>query len=157
MAGRADTNIIDIIKEQHREFRELMDNVRDTTVDDPGERLRMFKLTRSKLNSHGRAEERVLFPRMEQDKRTRPAALEALEWHAASSNVMKGVAGTPLESELWLPKWLVARGIIMTHLDAEEARALERIREAFSPDELERLGKEFLLAEEEIIEERKGR
>ena len=149
-------NIIDIIKEQHKEFRALMDQVRETTADDSEERMRRFRLTRSKLNSHGRAEEAVLFPRMEQDERTRLAALEALEWHAASSNAMKGIAETAPENELWLPKWLVVRGIIMTHLDAEEARALERVRETFTPDEMEQLGRDFLAAEEAVTK-RKGR
>ena len=143
-------SIIEIIMEQHREFRSLMDQVRDSAADDLEERKRLFHLTRSRLNSHGRAEERVLFPRMERDARTRPAALEAWEWHTASSNLMKGIEHLSPADELWMPKWLVIRGVILTHLDAEEARALAPLREVFEQDELERMGRDFLAAEEWI-------
>jgi hypothetical protein len=143
-------NIIDIIKSQHREFRALMDQVRDTQSDDLEERKRLFELTRSKLHAHGRAEEHVLFPRMEEDARTRQAALEAWEWHRASNRLMKGILQLSPADELWLPKWLVIRGTILAHLDAEEARALELLGEVFGAEELEGMGRDFLAIEESI-------
>jgi len=146
-------NIIDLIKEQHREFEELMEQVARTSADLP-ERERLFKHIHSRLYSHGRAEERVLFPRMEEDERTRAAALEAREWHHASSSVMKEIVRLEPTDERWLPKWLVVWGIIHAHLDAEERRALERAREAFSPEELDSLGRAFVEAEEAALAER---
>jgi hypothetical protein len=143
-------NIVDIIKEQHKEFRMLMDQVRDTTPEDPEERRRLFQLTRSKLNAHGRAEERVLFPRMEQDERTRQAALESWEWHAASSNLMRSLIQLSPVDELWMPKWLVIRGTILTHLDAEETRALGPLKDVFDQEELERMGRDFLVEEKAV-------
>lgn len=148
-------NIVEIIMEQHREFRILMDQVRDSAALDLEERKMLFHLTRSKLNSHGRAEERVLFPTMEQDARTRPAALEAWEWHAASNQLMRSLTHLSLADELWMPKWLVIRGVILTHLDAEEARALAPLREVFEQDELEQMGRDFLAADEAARAEKK--
>ena len=52
-----------------------------------------------------------------------------------------------------MPKWLVFSGIILAHLDAEEERALERLDKTFDEEELERLGRDFLAAEEEIMAE----
>jgi len=144
-------NIIDIIKAQHREYRALMDQVRDAPADDLEERKRLLDLTRSKLHAHGRAEEHVVFPRMEEDARTRPAALEAWEWHRASNALMRGLLQLAPADELWMPKWLVIRGTIMAHLDAEEARALVSLAEAFGPEELEELGRKFLAVEEDIL------
>ncbi|HPT74559.1 MAG TPA: hemerythrin domain-containing protein, partial [Methanomassiliicoccaceae archaeon] len=81
-------NIVVVIKQQHEEFRHLIDQVTEAASKDTPEQMRLFREVRSKLNAHGRAEERVSFPRMEEDERTRQAALEAEEWHAASRNVM---------------------------------------------------------------------
>lgn len=150
-------NIADIIIEQHREFEELMDQVAGTTADDPEERMWLFHHTRSRLRSHGRAEERVMFPRMEEDERTRPAALEAREWHSASTAVMKELMRTDPGDELWLPKWGVVRGIILAHIDAEEQRALARLREVFPEQELERMGRDFRRAEEAVLAEARAR
>ena len=144
-------NIVGIIKTQHREFRTLMDQVRDTTADDLEERRRLFYLTRSRLNAHGRAEEHVLFPRMERDSLTRPAALEAWEWHKASNNLMRGILQLSPADELWMPKWLVIRGTILMHLDAEEARALEPLKEVFGPEELKQMGREFLAVKDAVL------
>jgi len=146
-------NIVVVIKQQHEEFRHLIDQVTEAASKDTPEQMRLFREVRSKLNAHGRAEERVLFPRMEEDERTRQAALEAEEWHAASRNVMSKLAELAPEDELWMPKWLVFSGIILAHLDAEEERALGRLDKTFDEEELERLGRDFLAAEEGIMAE----
>lgn len=144
-------NIVDLIKEQHREFEGLMDQVARTSDDDPEGRLRSFVYTRSRLHAHGRAEERILFPRMKEDPPTRSAALEALEWHHASSDLVKEFKQVSPQSELWLPKWLVIRGIILAHIEVEEEQALELIQLNFERQELEQLGRDFQEAEENII------
>ena len=50
-----------------------------------------------------------------------------------------------------MPKWLVFSGIILAHLDAEEERALGRLDKTFDEEELGRLGRDFLAAEEGIM------
>lgn len=139
-----DMNIVEIIMEQHCEFRSLMEQVCDSTAADLEERKRLLHLTRSGLNSHWRAEERVLFPMMERDARTRQAALEAWEWHAASNYLIKPLTHLSPADELWMPKWLVVGEVLLTHLDAEEARALAPLEEVFEQDELEQMGRDFL-------------
>jgi hypothetical protein len=94
---------------------------------------------------------------MEEDRRTRLAALEAQEWHHASTGVMKEIRGIDPGDEIWLPKWLVVRGVILAHLEVEESQALDLLQRYFERDELERLGSEFSAVEESMLREGAGK
>ena len=142
---------MDWITKEHREFKETMNELIEKHADNPDARRRTFTQWRKRLRGHGKAEEEVLFPTMMQNEQTRPAALEALEWHRTMRFILGEIMETEPGDELWLPRMRVARGVTLNHLGMEEKVALDLVRRVFEPELLGILGKDFKLVEEEQL------
>jgi len=147
-------DIAEWIRDEHKQFRALLGDVVRTTNTELDQRVHLFEKARRGLHAHATAEEEVLFIAMQENSQTRPAALEALEWHRSARRVMKELVDLDPKHELWLPKMKVVQGVILVHFEIEESDALRSIQKAFEPKRLDQLYTDFRSIEKSVLERR---
>lgn len=144
-------NLVEWIKEEHKIFEDLMENVTKTQASEPQARLHLFNQAIRRLDAYGTAEEETLFPAMQQNSLTKAAALKALEWHRSARHILTELIELNPSDQLWLPKMLVARGIIVAHIKVEEETALTALQQAFEPAEIDQINRDFRSLEDSIL------
>ena len=82
---------------------------------------------------------------------TKPVALEALEWHRSARHMLNEIISLSPKDEQWLPKFLVASGIIVAHIKVEEKNALSALQQAFESTEIDKLDREFRSVEDGVL------
>jgi len=143
--------LVEWIRKEHRIFKGLMGNVANTKASDPQTRLKLFNQAIKRLDAHGTAEEETLFKVMQTNQATRLASLEALEWHRSARHMLNEIIKLDPKDEHWLPKFLVASGIIVAHIKVEEKNALSTLQQAFKSTEISRSNRDFRSVEDGIL------
>jgi hypothetical protein len=134
--------LCDHIRTEHWEFIRIMEQL----IGSSEERRDVFSGTLRRMDAHGSAEERHLFPFIMGRGETRELGLELREWHRVIRVETKMIKDLDPEDELFEPRMRMARNILRIHFDLEEREALpllkdlddqevESIRAGFMQDE----------------------
>jgi hypothetical protein len=82
--------ILETLQTDHRQVKELLETILST--DDAKKRGDLFKQFRTELTSHSRAEEKVLYRRMEKSEEGKDDALEGAVEHEAVDRLMEDLS-----------------------------------------------------------------
>jgi hypothetical protein len=143
--------IENMIVKDHDQFRELIEELRNTTVDDGDRRMRLFSDLRTRMRAHSKAEENVFLMPLSNIVNTRPVALVALEEHAVLSHIMRSVLETSVDDATWGPKITVLAGVLKYHLLREENELLPVFGELFTPEQREEAERVFEQRSAEVV------
>ncbi len=136
--------LFEALRRDHQEVNTLFQKLQEITQS--SERARILGKLRLEILPHMKAEEKVLYPALKENKSIRVDALESLEEHYAAQSVLKELMKTPANDERFLPKARVLMEMVEHHVQEEEERIFQDIRSALSEEQtseiLERFNKE---------------
>jgi hemerythrin superfamily protein len=128
----------DLLKEQHKEVKDLFENVLDT--EDAEERQTWMDEIVQKLQAHTQIEEEIFYPAIrEEGEKGEKMILEALEEHHVVDLVMAELPSLDPEDERFEAKMTVLCELVNHHVEEEEKEMFKLARK-LDKDELERLG-----------------
>lgn len=135
------TDIIDLLLEDHAEFRELFDELERS---EPELREDLFRYTVARLASHEAAEEAVVHSTVRDDvPGGREIAEQRLEEEAAAEQLLKDLADLDATSQEFADALPKLRDEVLTHADHEERDEFPKLRAHLDAERRQDLGRAF--------------
>ena len=128
---------LDLIKQDHKRLRKLLD---ETLKAKGAEREERLDHLRTELVAHERMEEEVLYPRLRDEKKAHETVLEGYEEHHVADVLLDELLDVPPETDLWKAKVKVLKENVEHHMDEEEDELFKEARAVLNREELNRLG-----------------
>src|SRR6266850_2188848 len=149
-AGSSGTDAIALLKEDHKNVKELLKRLEETSDRSTSQREKLLTQVENEVKVHTTIEEEVFYPAFKEAIRSKSDAhlyFEALEEHHVVDLVMSETKGTDTDSEEFAAKAKVLKDLIEHHAQEEETEMFPKARKAMGAARLRELGQE--------IEERK--
>jgi hemerythrin superfamily protein len=137
VADSASMDALDLIKQDHKRLRKLLEETLDAEGAQREERLDHL---RTELVAHERMEEEVLYPRLRDEKKAHETVLEGYEEHHVADVLLDELLDVPPETDLWKAKVKVLKENVEHHMDEEEDELFKGARAVLDREELNRLG-----------------
>jgi hemerythrin-like domain-containing protein len=143
MLGIAE-GILQDLHNDHNEVAELLERIDDS--ENGAERSALFKEMSTKLLAHAKAEQEVLYSRMESspNEESRHFALEGTSEHGLVEQQVQKLLGMgdPM-TDSWAAELKVLEDLIEHHVGEEESTGFGCARDEFETAELEAMSQEF--------------
>lgn len=143
MLGIAE-GILQDLHNDHSEVDSLLGRIMDSK--DGSERSRLFTEMKNKLLPHAKAEQEVLYQRLETGKseESRQFAKEGTSEHQILEQQIQKISGlgNPM-SDQWTAELKVLQDLIEHHVGEEESTGFSRARDEFDKSELEAMSQQF--------------
>ncbi|MCM2324261.1 MAG: hemerythrin domain-containing protein [Oligoflexia bacterium] len=130
-------NALDLLKEDHQNVSELLDQIEQ--FDEIGQIKRLFRKIRQQLDTHAYIEETVFYLALKDKPPTQALISQSLDDHREMRVLLAGIAQTsdPVEVN---EKLRALVEVIENHVKREERDLFPKVREVFTPEELDELG-----------------
>jgi hemerythrin-like domain-containing protein len=131
-------SIYDILKEEHKEVKELFKQILDNKKYDQ----KIFSQIDEKLTVHMHGEEKLLYPKLVKAEITHEKALEAIEEHKAAKQLQKTIQDA--DSSVQFAKVQVFSEMIDHHVEEEETALFKQAKHVLSKEEEKEIGCQYL-------------
>lgn len=159
MAAQKSASIFSLLKEDHREVKNLSKQIQGTTERGLKKREKLFEKFRTELLAHAKAEEAVFYNRIKDEtegkggklEETRDTILEGFEEHHVAELLLTELSRLSYEDERWLPKFKVLSEALEHHIEEEEEEMFAEARKLFELSELRSIGDEFEMRKQQNL------
>jgi hemerythrin superfamily protein len=156
LARSAHEDAVTLLKEDHKQLRKLLDELKSANTDD--RRARLFHQVEEALKTHTRIEEEIFYPAFRDvamTKRDRQLFHEAIEEHHAADTILPEVGNVRAEPDVFAARAKVLKEVVEHHAEEEETEMFPRARKLLPASELRRLGTE-MAARKRSLQSAKG-
>mgnify|MGYP001059055331 CR=1 FL=1 len=137
-------DVIDCLLEDHESMKTSLAQLRNATLETSRKRA-IYKRFLPLLNAHTFGEEQTVMARGLEKEELRPKVLEGLEEHHLSEYLLDRIR-LAVNDEQWLARLDVFCETLEHHLLEEEEEAFPMMREIFTSEEREEMGRRYLEA-----------
>ncbi|HYP27154.1 MAG TPA: hemerythrin domain-containing protein [Blastocatellia bacterium] len=141
-------NALELLKQDHQKVSDLFAKVEATDSEKQHEQL--FEQIKTELETHAHIEETVLYPALEKHEELKDLVLEAYEEHKQVKTLIREIGRLADGSEKFDAKLKVMGENVEHHVEEEENEMFPKVRQFFSSQELEQMGKELEAAKREF-------
>lgn len=139
-----DDSLLTLLSRDHGRLKDLLEQMLDEEAA-AGERVELFAAFKTELVSHSKAEEKVLYKRLEKNAKNRSDALEGFVEHEVAETLLNQLsAARQKSSEKWTARCTVLKELLEHHIREEESQMFSDAREQFEATTLDAMGAEFL-------------
>jgi len=142
--------IYDILQREHEEVGELFHQLEEAKGLVA---LQLFAKLKLKLVPHARAEEAIVYPRLQKADETAEQVLESLEEHKQVDALIAELDASSPRDERWAAKMKVLADMVGHHVDEEEGELFPRARQILSDREAVELGEAFVHERDAFVED----
>ena len=143
-------DIYHILKKEHEEVKEMLEQAIKSKESGGGEDL--FSEIQSTLSAHMEGEEKVFYPRLEDEEESRDKVLESYEEHHVAKGVLKELLRMSQQDDRWFAKLSVMKELIDHHVQEEERNIFRLARNVLDKEEAEEVGNEYLEKKERLMQ-----
>ncbi len=143
-------DIYQAIKKDHDEVKHMLEEQIEEAKSGSGQDM-MEKIV-SELSAHMEGEEKVFYPRLEEDEDAREKILEAYEEHHVAKQVLKELGHKAKDDERWIAKLTVMKEIIEHHVEEEEKSVFKMAKQLLGKDDAREIGEEFENEKKRLME-----
>ncbi len=128
-------NVLQEIKKEHQEFRDLIPKIEKAKGD---KKTTLFREFYAKIKGHHEAEEHVVFEdvKSKSDEEGKSIVLEMIEEHNLITYQFSLLERTSIDNETWDAKFSVLKEIVTHHLDEEEDELFKQARKVLTEKEI---------------------
>ena len=136
-------SLLGLLKSDHAKVKALLGQILDS--EDGKERIRLFREFARELTAHSRAEEKVLYRRMQKSEDGKDEALEGFVEHQVADGLTADLkrARSPA-ADAWTARCTVLKELLEHHIEEEEGEFFRTARRMFDRATLMKMGGEFL-------------
>jgi hemerythrin-like domain-containing protein len=131
------------LEEDHKKVADLLETLADTTERAEKTRKEVFQELFDALMLHAELEERILYPALEEVKKTHEITKEAFEEHHVIKQLLREMSETAEDSEEWTAKLKMLKENVEHHVDEEEGEMFTKARTALPQEEIDNLAAEM--------------
>ncbi len=136
-------SILDLLKQDHKEVSDLLEEMCDTTERAAKKRQQLFEACRTALLAHAHAEAEIFYKPLLEEGDDPDALLEAEVEHQVVERLVEDIAATEPGDEKWLAKVTVLQELIEHHVEEEESEIFKAARKTFDKKQLDAMGDAF--------------
>ena len=136
-------NILKLLKDDHKEVSDLLEEMSETTERAVKKRRELFEQMRNSLLAHAHAEQEVFYMPLLKEGDDRDTMLEAEVEHQVVERLLADIEKTDPSDEKWLAKVTVLKELIEHHVEEEEGEIFKEARGTFDKAQLEQMGEQF--------------
>lgn len=152
IAQDKNSDIIDLILDDHRPLKELIKVMKDVEQHDFEDRQEAFEKFARLLTLHAKPEERTMYDYMKSDAETRELAFEGDVEHGLADQLVEEIKRTEDNDDLWSARVKVLAELIENHIEEEESDFLPNFRDHSELEDREDLALKFLRLKDELNE-----
>lgn len=142
--------ILETLQTDHRHVKELLETI--LSAEDAKRRGDLFKQFRAELTAHSRAEEKVLYRRMEKSEEGKDDALEGTVEHEVVDRLMEDLSRSrSVGSDKWAARCAVLQELLGHHIDEEEGEFFKIARKIFDRETLAKMGAAFTAEKSNLL------
>jgi hypothetical protein len=141
---------MELLKQDHEKVKKLMEEIDSTTERGVKTREELFAKFKQEMSIHEQIEEKIFYPRLTEQAKTKEIALEGYEEHHVVDVVIAELEGVPYDDEHWGAKFTVMKENVEHHIEEEEGEMFKLARQALDKDELEELGERMEAMKKEL-------
>jgi hemerythrin superfamily protein len=136
-------DIRELLRQDHDEVLQMAQQISQT--DDSGEAKKLFEQMREAVVKHARAEERILYPALEDsgDESAGEMAREAAVEHELVDLLFERMMKMRTASDNWKARASVVKELLEHHIEEEQNEVFQKLGELFDEDELAQMGEHF--------------
>ena len=134
-------NAIELLKEDHRKVKKLLDEVASTTEKGVKTREDLYRRIKQEMEIHEALEEEIFYPALKEHSEAREVVLEGYEEHDVVDRLLGELGELDVGDETWGPKAKVMKENVEHHIEEEEEEMFEKAQDIFDPETLEALGR----------------
>jgi len=135
--------IFDRLRKDHDKQRELLSLLVDTSGD-TDKRSALFEKLKDELERHAKYEERTLYKPMLEYDNTQPKARHSIAEHKEIDDYLEELIKTDMSDANWLKVAKKLNDRVLHHLEEEEKEIFVSAGHAFTKEQKEDLGEEYL-------------
>jgi hypothetical protein len=136
-------DILKLLKEDHKEVSDLLDQMSETTERAAKKRGDLFEQMKSALLAHAHAEQELFYKPLLEEGDDPDTMLEAEVEHQVVERLLADVEQTDPTDEKWLAKVTVLKELIEHHVKEEESEIFKTARKTFDKAQLDEMGGRF--------------
>ena len=133
-------NALDLLEDDHKKVKKLLEDADSTTERGVKTRAELFGRIRKEMKVHETIEEEILYPALKEHPKAKEVVLEGYEEHHVVDEIMGELGATDFDDERWGAKLSVMKENIEHHIEEEEEDMFKKARQIFDADELEQMG-----------------
>lgn len=139
-SGKEGANIYDLIKQDHKDVKKLFKQIVDSEKYDDNVYLQIKKA----LTVHMQGEEKLFYPRLENNEETHQLVLESYEEHDVGKQIMTDIdMSNKSEDDRMYAKVKVLSEAIDMHIKEEENDLFKKAKKVLSHDDEHEIGRLF--------------
>lgn len=146
---KKNNDIIQLILEDHKPLKELIEIMKDTEKHDILERTNAFEEFAPLLTVHAKAEERSLYVHMKSEEDMTEEGLEGDVEHGLADQLVHEIRATE-DEDLWSAKVKVLAELVEHHIEEEEEEQFPEFKKQADAEVRSELGQQYLLLKSEI-------
>ena len=128
----------------HADHRAILARMNRLAAAAPDDRAGLWADFRRALLPHMQAEERTLYPALQENAATRALGMQGEEEHAAAAEVFQKLEVGDFTSDRWMARFATLHEMLGTHIRTEESEVLPAARRALSLDVMRQLCAAFV-------------
>lgn len=144
--------IQDLLAKDHRALERLLADLASLPSSEPSQRTQAFARLQALLQAHSRAEEEVVYRRLQQHAPDEPEPLEAFEEHHIADVLLQELASDCPGGAGWSAKVRVLEEVLRHHIKDEELQLFPLVEQYFDAAAQATLGREFRALKHEKLE-----
>ena len=140
--GKDKMDVLDLIKTEHRRIETLVSEIEST--DNPHKLYECFNQLFNGLNLYAEVEEQTLYPAIRRHCQDTQELIDAAQQeHHKAKQILEELEYLSPTSREFKQKIADLKDVIQHHVQAEENKLFDQVRECMSQEEREQLGSEF--------------
>ncbi len=137
---RKGKNIYDLLKQDHKDVKKLFKQI----LDEQRYQDNVYSEIKNALTVHMAGEEKLFYPRLENNDETRQLILESYEEHDLGKQLIKDIdMANTSENDKRLAKVKVLSDVIDHHVEEEEGQLFKKAKKVLSSEEEHEIGRLF--------------
>jgi hemerythrin superfamily protein len=138
------TTFVELLKRDHREVEEIFEKICGKKAKkNLAQKESTFKDLRHALTIHSDAEERILYPRIEDIEELKHIAFESYEEHALVRRLLGELDASDSNTDEWIGKITVLKELVEHHVEEEENEMFPKLKKALDKNEMSKLTEEI--------------
>jgi hemerythrin-like domain-containing protein len=142
-------SILNLLKEDHEEVSDLLEQMCNTSERGAKKRQQLFEKMKSALVAHSKAEDAVFYQPLLQEGDDSDPLLEAEVEHQVVERLLMDIEQTEPTDEKWLAKVTVLQELVEHHVEEEEGELFKLARKTFDKKQLDAMGEQFEQAKQQ--------
>ena len=152
-AGNSGKDAIALLKQDHKNVRQLLKRLEGTTDRNAGQREELLTEIENEVKVHTAIEEEIFYPAFKESLRSKSDVhlyFEAMEEHHVVDMVMPEIKNADADSEEFAAKVKVLKDLIEHHAEEEEKQMFPKARKSMGTSRLREVGEELHERKEEL-------